>query len=91
MTIGLLILFAALQLADTLTTLAILDRGGCELNPLMRGLFDDLGAPFALVLTKSGLVILAVFGLADAPWIVAALCLFYVGVVINNLLVMRRL
>jgi len=46
-------LFVALQCLDLLTTLAILARGGVELNPVVRSLMPWTGQLLALVVSKA--------------------------------------
>ena len=83
----LLLIFAALQLADIATTLYVLRRGGKELNPVMLALFDMLGELPALLLTKAAIVG-AVFAWGQA-WIVYFIAL-YVGVVAWNIYQIKR-
>ena len=45
-----------LNAADVLATRALLDRGGVEANPLMRGLMEGLAAPLGLKVAVAGLV-----------------------------------
>lgn len=44
-----------LNLADVLLTRAVLDRGGIEVNPLMRGLMAGLAGPLGVKLAVSGI------------------------------------
>src|SRR5690606_2789204 len=46
--VRLALVLVALNVADVLLTRAVLDRGGVELNPLMRGLMAGLAAPLGL-------------------------------------------
>lgn len=92
-TIAAIGLFAALQLADAGTTLAVLRSGGREANPAMRWVFGLIGAAPALALVKLALIALCVV-LVDrpfAPQVIAALSALYVYVVINNLRVLKDL
>lgn len=89
---ALLIAFALLQLADAYTTSRILKAGGVETNKLMRRLMEQIGVTEALVLTKTLAIVIVVMAFAAGHlpvWVLAALCAFYVLVVLNNVLVMR--
>lgn len=44
-----------LNIADVLSTRAVLDRGGIEANPLMVGLMTGLAAPLGLKMMISGI------------------------------------
>lgn len=87
-----LILLCVLQVADIYTTLKFLRLGGKEKFWLTRKVMEKLGP------TK-GLVILKVLGLAVAlifiqqiPVVLLALtCLFYTGLVWNNIKLIKRL
>jgi len=60
--VRLALVLVALNVADVLLTRAVLDRGGVELNPLMRGLMAGLAAPLGLkfaVAALAGLLLLA--------------------------------
>jgi hypothetical protein len=85
--------FAALQVLDAQTTLAALDRGAVEGNPMMRGLADNRAALFAVKAgTTAGAIYLAERVRARSP--VGALLLMgglnslYAAVVANNYRVM---
>ena len=95
---------AALNAADMALTLAILKRGGRELNPVMRFFIDRLGRVAGLVVPK--LVMLAAAGaglwvlthgqgeLVRATHIVAvvllaALCCVYGFIVVRNMGVLK--
>ncbi len=86
-----LILLAALQLADWLTTRTIL-KNGRELNPVMRGLIRLTGsADVALIakgaaVTGAGWLVLSL----GYPVVLYALCALYAGVVAWNVRQMRR-
>lgn len=85
-----LALLAALQVADILTTHLILKRGGVERNVLLAGLFEEFGALPTMIVTKAALVALAWNYLPPYPFAIAAICVFYVGIVVNNLHVLHR-
>ena len=74
----LFLLYVALQLADYALTARILDRGGLELNPLVRTLIDTWGKR-GLVVAK--LVAVAVGGVAllyeRADIVLGVLCALY--------------
>ena len=96
LTTSLLVFFALLQVADAWTTITVLSKGGSELNPLMKKAFDKLGAPTAFLVIKTGLVALVTIptyqGLFDPyAWqVLAIFCAFYVIILINNLIALRK-
>ena len=92
----LLIILTLLQVADVITIHKILKGGGIEKNPVARWLIDKgglgalIGFKAVSVLILAGLYLLpeARFYLSIA---IGALCLLYIGVIINNLMVLRKL
>lgn len=83
---NLLILFAALQAADAYTTYRVLSQGGRELNPIMSKAFEAFGHLPALFVIK-GAAIGAIWYIHDmqyADYVIAALCVFYAGIVWHN-------
>lgn len=88
----LFVIVAALQIADAVTTTMALDRGGFEMNPILRWLFEWIGLNATFLITKGvGLVLLFMYGhmLHIAAWLV--LIAVYVWVVHNNVKTVRRL
>ena len=86
------IALVVLELLDAASTLRVLRLGGRELNPLLRALFDRLGAPAGLVLGK-GLILLALWLAwplvpAGCLWVAVAL---YTALVVHNWMVACRL
>lgn len=79
MIITLLSIFIFLQIADCLTTIYILKRGGREANPFMNWLFDKIGIPAALAAMKL-ITLIAVF-IAWNEWLTLSLDIAYLGVV----------
>lgn len=85
-----LALFAALQLADALTTRAIIKRGGFELNPLLRWLAritrEFSGARWAWLVIGKGAAMAAFFVLVQlgAVHAQALAVLLYLVVVVHN-------
>lgn len=81
-----------LQVADVYTTLRILDSGGVERNKAMLWLMAELGPAGALVLAKI-IMLMAMFLIWPSlpVWFAVGAVLFYAGIVINNLIVLRRL
>ncbi len=83
----LLILLAILQVADAVTTVRFLRAGAKELNPILQFLIEEVGVFFALLLTKSAVIVFGVYiynhGDIATP-ILACLDLFYAFVVVNN-------
>lgn len=87
MTIALLALLLALQVADGRTTYLVLSRGGRELNPLMRYAIEKLGLARALIIVKGVIacVLVEATALGYMPtWALAGLCALYLGVVGHN-------
>ena len=80
-----LCLFALLQLADFLTTIYVLQHGGVEANPVVKGLMPWMGVTTALAFCKSGLV-LATWLLVRRQWILFAGNALYTVVVGWNVL-----
>lgn len=76
-----IVLLWVLNALDVVTTRAVLEQGGVEMNPLV--------APFAdstLQLSAVKLVVLGAYTALRPPrWATAALCLLYVAVVASNL------
>ena len=85
-----LVLFAALQVADILTTHTILKRGGFERNVLLAGLFEEFGALPVMLVTKAALVALFWLYMPEYPVALGVACVFYIGIVANNLHVLKR-
>ncbi len=89
--------FAILQFLDILTTVKVLDLpGGYESNKLVKAVMDRIGVLPALLLIKSFAVsgiAAAIFFAPDLAMIIslAAVCCFYLWVIVNNLNVLRRL
>lgn len=80
----LFLLFAVLQWVDYELTTGILNRGGRELNPVMRAVMNRFGMRgFAAVKV---IIVALGFGLAhiDATTALAVLCVVYIGVVVWN-------
>lgn len=88
--IALLAALIALQVADAVTTLACLRRGGTERNPLLAAAMFAIGTVPALLLAKALLIGVAVL-LLGYPVALAVICAVYAVVVINNLRVLRHL
>lgn len=86
----LFILLCVLQAVDAWTTLQVLKRGGVEANPMVRYFIDHYGAVPALVGLKVVVLMFVMAVWAHVTfWLLLALVVFYVGVVANNLRVMR--
>jgi len=92
MMIKLLILLALTQAADWYTTVKGLRLGAREANPIMRKAFDLLGVNSTLA-AKSVFVFWIGYELAQQEQQTARvlLVLFYVGVIVNNALVLKKL
>jgi len=88
----LFLIFVALNLADSYTTLRILRQGGRELNPFMAWAIKHAGAPQALFTVKAFVLVLVWHFLPLLPvWAMPAYCLFYVAVVANNIRVLQKI
>jgi hypothetical protein len=89
-------ILAGLNVADVVLTLAILKKGGGELNPAMRFFIARLGRVVGLVVPKIAVIAAAVAGillLGSHPIYIAALialCVVYAVIVINNFRVLKR-
>lgn len=87
MTYLLLSLLLLLQYYDGLTTYRVLQRGGRELNPLVRWCINKFGLLNGLLLVKGNLAVLITWttlvGLMPV-WVLAGLCVFYIWVVYHN-------
>lgn len=88
----LFVLFALLQLADAVTTIIVLDKGGREANPVMNWLFDKFEVIPTFIITKG--VVIALFwyyseAIPLAVWL--AMIAFYSWVVYNNLGIIEKL
>ena len=83
--------FAVLQVADGMTTLHILARGGKELNPAMRWIFEQIGTLNGVFITKTLLVIVFWMFYDYIPiWAFAAMCGLYAAVVYHNVNELRK-
>lgn len=88
------VVFCFLQFLDVIYTKAILDKGGVELNPVMRWFMDKLGVMAGLIIPK--IVVISAFGylvlMEMIPVIVTLLLIaFYGWVVYNNWNQLRKM
>ena len=91
----LIALFVALQALDVVLTVAILRRGGRELNPLARRLMAALGIVGGALALKSavGVVVALCLVQLSETWQLGLLGLFnliYLGIAVHNARVLRR-
>jgi hypothetical protein len=87
-------LLVALQVADIATTHYALSnlKGVKEGNPIMRKLFDKFGHERTLIVAKLAMVVALYFILPQVPdWSLWACVAIYVGVVGNNVKVIRTI
>lgn len=86
------IALCAMQAADMLTTILVLEKNGAERNPIVRWLIDKLGrVPGLLAAKAAGVTAGAVLvGQGQIEWL-AALTALYLVVVLNNLRVLHQL
>ena len=85
-------IIALLQIADIITTVIGLKRGGEELNPLARKLFGMLGVIPAAILMKllgTAPIVATIMLYPKYWWAGAVFAFFTLGVVINNLFSIR--
>lgn len=84
-----------MQILDILTTKKVLELGGYEANPIMKWLMDKVGVNQALFGSKLAFIGLCVVFTLHAGvtslWALFPLNVFYVGILINNLKVIKRL
>jgi hypothetical protein len=81
-----------LLLADVVTTLAILKKGGSEANPAMKSLMDRMGVVPALVVSHGLLAAAVVWCPLFSDFFVLGVGLVVYGAVfVNNLNVLRKL
>ena len=74
-----------LVVADGILTHEILARGGRELNPVLRWLFEKIGVVEGLVLSRSMLILVFIAAVESAPiWVFAVLNVVYAFVVAHN-------
>ena len=93
MELFLFVSLVVLQVLDILTTLKVLELGGYEANPIMKKAMDKFGVKQALIGTKSAycVALLGVFVYLNAFWFWVVMNLFYVGIIVNNVIVLKRL
>ena len=86
------LLLCVLQVADIYTTLKFLRLGGKEKFYLTRRVMEKLGPTKGLVILKVlGLAVVFVFLQKIPVALLALTCLFYVGLIWNNIALIRRL
>lgn len=78
-----LLIFAALQVADSVLTVLVINGGGRELNPVMRWLMERLGMIPALAVFKA--LAIAYLAWVNIPALTIGACVVYVAVVAWNL------
>lgn len=85
-----IVLFCLIQFLDVWTTLAILKKGGRELNPVVKKLIDKFGAKEALIGSK--VLLVGAFVLLQPPdWLWWAVSGITGLVVLNNLNVLGKM
>jgi hypothetical protein len=85
MSLILLSFLCCLVVADGILTHEILRRGGREMNPVLRKLFEKIGVVEGLVLSRAMLIMVFIASLNSMPvlgWV--ALNVFYAFVVAHN-------
>lgn len=92
-TIILFFVFAAMQIADVLTTIRALDGGCVEANKIVRWAMDKIGVIPALAVVK--VLAVGVMGVAVilspilTGYALIVLCALYAWVIINNIQAIR--
>lgn len=82
---------AVLQVIDVGTTLAVLQRGGVERNPMLAVLFKKIGAaPVMIALKAAFLAALWFFQEHIGIEAMLFLCAVYVVIAANNFIVLRK-
>ena len=84
-----LAILGGLQVADWWTTVTILDKGGKELNPVLKYLMDKLGVDVAMTIKSVIAMICGLVLLHYPPWIIL-LAAIYAGVVGWNLTQLKK-
>ena len=77
-----LILLAILMTADSVLTYFVLQRGGRELNPIVKWLMNKFGQVPALAGSKA--IVFLLFVAAYPHWLLWVACAFYAGVTAWN-------
>ena len=90
MTILLLILLAALQVADGYTTSRILANGGKELNPVMAKLFEIAGIKSVLIAKGVFVMALGYYVGTQSIELLFFICLAYLVVIHHNYKEMQK-
>ncbi len=88
---NLLILFAALQVADGISTLVFLKKGIREANPLLAYLFAQIDPLAVLIVFKVSVVAIA-YALMGVPYwkeTLTIVCVIYAIVVVQNIRLIR--
>lgn len=88
------IIFCFLQFLDVVTTKAVLEKGGVELNPIMRWFFEKFGVEKGLIVSK--LLIISIFGYLILmnllhTYAIVILIAIYCWVVYNNYTQLKRM
>ena len=82
--LALTILLALLQVGDHYTTRTIINNGGRELNPIMAKAFEHFGMKRTLIVKGIGVTALGYFIGTQSIELLAALVVFYIGIIIHN-------
>ena len=76
---------SCLIVADGVLTYEILRRGGRELNPVLRWLFEKIGVAEGIVLSRLVLLIIFIVAIQNSPvWLFVVFNIFYAFVVAHN-------
>jgi len=88
----LMVVLVALQMADIVTTRAVLDKGGFERNPIAKWLMDRIGEIPAMYAIKGLVLVPIAYLLPQIPVFgMGALVAWSAYVVINNVRVFRSM
>lgn len=88
----LIAIIAALQLADAILTVRILNQGGREHNPVLRWVFERVGTIPTLAVVKLVFIAILVAVVPYLPvWAYAAVAAVYIAIVAYNFIQYRRM
>ena len=76
---------SCLIVADGVLTYEILRRGGRELNPVLRWLFEKIGVIEGIVLSRLILIMIFIVAIPNSPvWLFVLFNIFYAFVIAHN-------
>lgn len=88
---SLFVVFAVLQILDALTTIHILAKGGRELNPVMRWIFEKLGVINGVLIVKCAIILVFQYAMPYIPvWVYLLMIGIYSYVFAHNLVQLKK-